>query len=289
MLLVTTTRALRDALAPWRAAGDSIVLVPTMGHLHDGHMRLVERARLAGRRVVATVFVNPLQFGAGEDFAKYRRTLDDDTVRLRAAGADLLFAPADNEIYPRGHDRITQVEVPGLSAILCGEFRPGHFRGVATVVAKLFNLVQPESAVFGEKDYQQLVVIRRLVEDLNFPVRILAVPTVRDADGLALSSRNSYLSSEERRHAPLLYRTLIGTRDALISGHNDFPALEQAARNRLEQGGFRPDYVAIRRADDLQLPGADDKELTVLGAAWLGATRLIDNVMVNRAGDLARK
>lgn len=280
MHIVTTNAELRAVIASWRAQRRRIALAPTMGHLHDGHVSLVQRARQHGDQVVVSIFVNPMQFGAAEDFATYRRTLDADAARLRAAGVDLLFAPADREIYPRGHDGVTAVEVPGLSNILCGAFRPGHFRGVATVVVKLFNLVQPDVAVFGEKDYQQLLVIRRMVADLDVPVRIVAAPTVRESDGLAMSSRNSYLSADERRRAPMLYTVLSRARDAILAGARDYAALETAARSDLEQAGFRPDYVAIRRADDLALPVPPDGNLAILAAAWLGKARLIDNVQL---------
>lgn len=280
MQTVTTQAALRELTARWRTQRQRIALVPTMGHLHDGHVSLIRQARAAAERVVASVFVNPLQFGAAEDFAGYQRTLEADADKLRAAGADLLFAPSDGDMYPRGHAGLTTLEVPVLSDTLCGEFRPGHFRGVATVVAKLFHLVQPDIAVFGEKDYQQLLVIRRLVADLDFPVEIRAAPTVREADGLAMSSRNSYLDAEQRRRAALVYQTLGETRDAIREGRRDYAALEAQARLRLERGGFRTDYVAIRRAADLQPAGAGDRNLAILAAAWLGKARLIDNLQL---------
>lgn len=274
--------ALEAALAPWRAAGDTIVLVPTMGNLHEGHLSLVDRARTLGDRVVVTLFVNPMQFGPGEDFERYPRTFEDDRRLLEVRGADLLFAPETAELYPRGHGDATAVEVPGLSGILCGAFRPGHFRGVATVVAKLYNLVRPQVAVFGEKDYQQLVILRRMTEDLNFPVRVVGAPTVREPDGLAMSSRNRYLTPEERARAPVLYRTLQATVERVRSGVRDLAAVESEAMAALEAAGFRPEYVSVRRAGDLAPPGPDDRALVVLAAAHLGAARLIDNIPFER-------
>ncbi len=280
MQTVTTSAALRETVADWRTPPQRIALVPTMGNLHDGHLSLIRCARQAGDRVVASIFVNPLQFSAAEDFEGYRRTLDMDAGKLREAGVDLLFAPVDAEIYPHGHRNVTAVEVPVLSTMLCGEFRPGHFRGVATVVAKLFNLVQPDVAVFGEKDYQQLLVIRRMVTDLDFPVRIIAAPTVRETDGLAMSSRNGYLAAGERQRAAVLYETLSAIRDAIMGGLRDYGALEAEGRLRLERAGFRPDYVAVRRSADLLPAGASDRNLAILGAAWLGRARLIDNLQL---------
>ncbi|BCX82448.1 pantoate--beta-alanine ligase [Methylomarinovum caldicuralii] len=270
---------LRACLEEWRRAGQRIVLVPTMGNLHEGHLQLVDTARRCSDRVVVSIFVNPLQFGPGEDYDRYPRTLEADCAKLETRGADLVFAPPVAEIYPRPLAESTFVEVPGITEILCGASRPGHFRGVATVVAKLFNIVQPDVAVFGEKDYQQLQVIRRLVADLNFPVEIVGVPIVREADGLALSSRNGYLTPEERARAPLLYRSLCQARDAIAAGERDFAALCRRQRESLEEAGFRPDYFEIRRPD-LGEAGPDDRPLMILAAAWLGRTRLIDNLQV---------
>ncbi|HHQ42569.1 MAG TPA: pantoate--beta-alanine ligase [Chromatiales bacterium] len=275
--------ALEAALAPWRAAGDRIVLVPTMGNLHEGHLSLVDRARRLGDRVVVTLFVNPMQFGPGEDFERYPRTFEEDRRLLEARGADLLFAPETAELYPRGHGRTTAVEVPELSSILCGAFRPGHFRGVATVVAKLYNLVRPQVAVFGEKDYQQLVILRRMTEDLNFPVEVVGAPTVREPDGLAMSSRNRYLTAEERARAPLLYRTLRRVVERVREGARDLAAVEAEAMAALAAAGFRPEYVSVRRAGDLAPPAPGDRSLVVLAAAHLGSARLIDNIPFERA------
>ncbi|BCX89277.1 pantoate--beta-alanine ligase [Methylomarinovum tepidoasis] len=268
---------LRACLEGWRRAGQRIALAPTMGNLHEGHLQLVDAARRCGDRVVVSIFVNPLQFGPGEDYDRYPRTLEADCAKLETRGADLVFAPSVAEIYPRSTAESTFVEVLGITEILCGASRPGHFRGVATVVAKLFNIVQPDVAVFGEKDYQQLQVIRRLVADLDFPVEIVGVPIVREADGLALSSRNGYLTPAERARAPLLYRSLCQARDAIAAGERDFTALCRRQLEYLQKAGFRPDYFEIRRPD-LGEAGPDDRPLVILAAAWLGRTRLIDNL-----------
>ncbi|RMG30480.1 MAG: pantoate--beta-alanine ligase [Gammaproteobacteria bacterium] len=282
METVAGIEALRGRVAAWRAGGERIGFVPTMGNLHAGHLSLVDRARARADRVVVSVFVNPLQFGPGEDYETYPRTLEQDRAVLAEHRVDLLFAPPVEAMFPRGREETTFVEVPGLGAQLCGAFRPGFFRGVATVVARLFNLVQPDLAVFGEKDYQQLVLVRRMVQDLAFPVEILGAPTVREPDGLAMSSRNAYLTPEERRQAPLLYRTLCDLARELETGRSDYASLERAAMSRLEAGGFRPEYVAIRRAEDLAAPGPETGSLRVLAAAWLGRARLIDNLPVER-------
>lgn len=271
---------LRAQVADWRRAGERVALVPTMGNLHAGHLRLVERARELGSRTVATIFVNPLQFGPTEDYAGYPRTLDDDRRQLENIGLDLLFAPTVAALYPRSLEDMTQVIVPGLSQILCGASRPIHFRGVATVVTKLFNLMQPDVAVFGEKDWQQLVIIRRMAADLDLSVEIVGVPTVREIDGLAMSSRNRYLTPEERGNAPVLYATLTACAERLRAGERDCAVLAAEALERLTAVGFRPDYFEIRRADDLQPPAAEDRELRILAAAWLGRARLIDNLPV---------
>ena len=270
-----------DALRQRLAAADRVVLVPTMGNLHAGHLDLVRLAREHGTTVITSIFVNPLQFGPQEDFQAYPRTLEADCAQLQAAGCDVVFAPSVAEMYlvPQ------QMEIvqPPLANDLCGAFRPGHFQGVATVVAKLFNIVQPSVAVFGKKDYQQLLVIRALVQQLNYPLRIVAGETLRAADGLALSSRNEYLSEIERQQAPRLYGTLHSVVTQLQQGHRDYSALEQGARNALEALGWRVDYVAIRDASTLQAPVAATQDLVVLGAAWLGKTRLIDNIEVSAA------
>lgn len=251
-----------------------------MGNLHRGHLALVARARELAERVVVSIFVNPLQFGQGEDLEAYPRTPEQDAAKLREAGVELLFLPDEREVYPRGREGVTYVEVPGLSALLCGASRPGHFRGVATVVCKLFNIVQPDLACFGLKDYQQLAVLRRMVEDLNLPIEMVGVPTVREADGLAMSSRNGYLTPQERQVAPALYRTLQELGKRLEGGETDYAGLEQAGKTSLTQHGLQPDYLAIRRADDLGEPQGGEPGLVILAAAYLGRARLIDNLLI---------
>ncbi|MEW8507991.1 MAG: pantoate--beta-alanine ligase [Candidatus Thiodiazotropha sp.] len=269
---------LRRRISSWRRAGERIGFVPTMGNLHEGHMALVEAAKSRCDRCVVSIFVNPMQFGEGEDFASYPRTMDEDQDKLRAVATDLLFAPSAASVYPQGDQTQTRVEVPGLSDILCGASRPGHFVGVATIVCKLFNYVQPDLAVFGEKDYQQLMVIRRMVDELAIPVEILGLPTVREADGLAKSSRNGYLSPEQRQQAPKLYESLRNTAEALRSGERNYADLEAKGMEMLRSAGFQPDYYTIRRAQDLQPPTADEQNLVILAAAFMGTTRLIDNL-----------
>lgn len=270
--------ALRSQLQAWRQAGERIAFVPTMGNLHAGHLALVEQAKQHGQRLVVSIFVNPMQFGPNEDFERYPRTLAQDRDTLATAAVDVLFTPTLEEVYPAGPARTSRIEVPGLSESLEGERRPGHFAGVATVVAKLFNMVQPQAALFGEKDFQQLLVIRRMAADLCFPVEIIGVPTVREADGLALSSRNGYLSETERALAPGLYQTLRRAAERLRQGERDFEGLQRAGLKALNIAGFEAEYCAIRRIDDLHPPDAQTREVVILAAARLGATRLIDNV-----------
>lgn len=279
MLTVHSVAELRTQIAAWKRAGERIGLVPTMGNLHAGHLELIARARQAASRVVASVFVNPLQFGPNEDFDRYPRTLPDDSAKLSAAGCDLLFAPSVAQMYPRGREGLSGLRVPALSEILEGRFRPGFFDGVATVVNILFNQVQPDLAVFGEKDWQQLQVIRRMVADLHLSVEIIGHPTARDADGLALSSRNQYLSPEERLLAPLLHRVLLEIDAALRAGRRDFQALQQLATQRLSAGGFEPQYLEIR-APDLSAPSSEAQQWVALSAAFLGRTRLIDSQII---------
>ncbi|GGX85383.1 pantothenate synthetase [Litchfieldella qijiaojingensis] len=271
---------LRQALDGPKRQGQCIALVPTMGNLHAGHLALVESARARADLVVATIFVNPLQFGPDEDLDNYPRTLAADQAGLQAAGCDLLFTPDTATLYPRGLDVQTHVRVSGVSEGLCGGSRPGHFDGVATIVTMLFNLVQPDVACFGEKDYQQLAVIRQLVADLHFPIEIVGVPIVRADDGLALSSRNGYLNAEERGKAPGLYRTLCEVRDALEDGHPPQQAID-AALTRLVERGFKPDYLEVRRAHDLAPLDESSREAVILVAAHLGPARLIDNLSVS--------
>lgn len=280
MITLQKIDQLRHQVACWRREGQRLALVPTMGNLHVGHLKLVERARQLADRVMVSIFVNPLQFGQGEDFDSYPRTLEEDSRKLEEYATDVLFAPTVTEVYRRPQAEQTIVEVPGLSTILCGQSRPGHFAGVATVVCKLFNMAQPDVAVFGEKDFQQLMVIRRMVEDLQIPVEIVGVATVREADGLAMSSRNGYLTPDQRSKAPVVYRTLMQTAAALQAGERDFKSLEKSACSLLESAGLQPDYFQIRRARDLQSPDAEEKELVLLVAAYLGGARLIDNKTV---------
>lgn len=278
MQTVTDAAAIRAAIRGWRAAGQNVGLVPTMGNLHAGHHSLLKLARARADRVVASVFVNPTQFGPGEDFERYPRTLAQDQAGLAEAGCDILFAPEVATMYPFGPAASVSIHVPVVTDTLEGACRPGHFDGVATVVAKLFNLVQPDIAVFGQKDFQQLKVIERMVADLSLSVKVMSAPTLRDDDGLAMSSRNQYLSPQERARAPQIHATLVQMRELFRQGHA-WQALEQAAKARLERAGFVPDYVAIRRAEDLAEPGPDEREgLVALVAARLGATRLIDNL-----------
>lgn len=282
MQKMTTVAEVRYRVGAWRRAGERVALVPTMGNLHQGHLALVRRAVSDGARVVVSVFVNPTQFGPTEDFDAYPRTLEADVEKLTSVGADVLFAPPEDEIYPTGREGGTYVEVPGISDVLCGAVRPGHFRGVATVVTKLFGIVQPDLAVFGEKDYQQLVVIRRLVHELRMPVEIVGVPTERERDGLAMSSRNGYLSARERGRAPRLYQVLQAAAEGLREGRADFATLEHEGLARLADAGFAPEYLAVRRVEDLAVPRHDERQLVVLAAARLGSTRLIDNLRVER-------
>lgn len=274
-------QALREQLKALRRAGQTIGLVPTMGNLHAGHIELLHQARRHADVVVATIFVNPLQFGPNEDLDSYPRTLEADQNKLAAAGCDFLFAPSEAEMYPNGRDAQTVVEVQDLSGMHCGSTRPGHFRGVTTVVSKLFGIVQPDSAFFGCKDYQQLLIIRRMVADLCMPIDIHGVPIVRDGHQLALSSRNGYLSPSERKVAPTLNRVLRDTAQAIQNGRRDYDQLTSQALAELENAGFRGDFMRIVRRSDLQPAGDSDQQLVILSAAYLGAARLIDNLEVD--------
>lgn len=278
MNTVKTVRELRAAVAQARAEGKQIGFVPTMGNLHAGHAALVEKAAQRADFVVASIFVNPLQFGPNEDLDSYPRTLAADQEKLFEAGCNLLFTPDVEEMYPHGMAGQTRVSVAGVSEGLCGASRPGHFEGVATVVTKLFNLVQPDLAIFGQKDFQQLAVIRTLVRDLNMPIQIIGEPTVRAEDGLALSSRNGYLNAEQRAAAPVLYRSLTQIAEAIRQGQRDYPALIAAAQAQQLAAGFRPDYLEVRESNSLRPATADDRQLVILVAAFIGSTRLIDNL-----------
>ena len=274
---------LRALVAAWRRNGERIAFVPTMGNLHAGHGSLVGRASQLADRVIVSIFVNPLQFGPNEDFAAYPRTPQEDRRVLESLEVDLLFAPEVADIYPRGQESTARVHLPVIEDILCGAFRPGHFMGVATVVTKLLNIVQPDVAVFGEKDYQQLLIIRRATLDLCMPVEIVGVPTTREPDGLAMSSRNRYLSAEERAVAPAIYAELERARVALESGSNDFAGIARQGAEALRRAGFRPDYFEIRDAATLEEAGEQSGELVVLTAARIGRARLIDNVRARRS------
>ncbi|WP_193165699.1 pantoate--beta-alanine ligase [Microbulbifer hainanensis] len=269
---------LREALAEARRDGKTVGFVPTMGNLHDAHIELVKIAQQHCDLVVVSIFVNRLQFGLNEDWDKYPRTLERDMVRLREASCDFLFNPDESEIYPNGMDQQTRVVCPAMTDVLCGASRPGHFEGVTTVVAKLFNIVQPTKAVFGIKDFQQLAVIRRMVEDLCIPVEVVAAPVHREADGLAMSSRNSYITEDERPRVAVLNQSLNWVKAEIEGGRRDFAELEKQAGRRIEESGFRLDYFSIRNSRDLQPAADDDDQITVLGAMYTSAARLIDNV-----------
>ncbi|CAK0756801.1 Pantothenate synthetase [Gammaproteobacteria bacterium] len=278
-LVIDNLPFLRKVIDSWK--GLRIGLVPTMGNLHEGHLQLIRKAKAESDRLVVSLFVNPLQFGPSEDYAAYPRTFEEDYQKLLEEGTDLLFAPSVDKLYPLGQINITQVSVPGLSDILCGERRPGHFTGVATIVTILFHLIQPKVAFFGEKDFQQLTILRRLIRDLHFPIEIVACPTVRELDGLAMSSRNRYLSPEERARAPMLYLTLCKIRLLWSEGQDQLELLEEFGQKNLLECSFKPEYCAIRTAEDLSFP-KKGHPLVVLAAAKLGRTRLIDNLLLPR-------
>jgi len=283
MIIAESLADLRSALSGWRKAGQTIAFVPTMGNLHSGHMALVERAQQHADRVVVSIYVNPLQFGAGEDFEAYPRTLDPDRAKLAAIATDLLVLPRTADIYPAGCEHHTTVEVPRISEELCGRFRPGHFRGVATIVCKLLNRVQPDLLILGEKDYQQLVIIRRMVADLDLPVTVIGGTTVREPSGLAMSSRNAYLSPQQREQAAELSCCLARAASAIEKTRGLLPQIEADCAAQLTRSGFRVDYVSVRRAADLAMPSETDRSLVILAAAWGGRTRLIDNLLLERA------
>jgi pantoate--beta-alanine ligase len=280
MRIVSTVYELREAVKTWRSAAASIAFVPTMGNLHAGHLQLVNTAKKKADRVVVSIFVNPTQFGAGEDFETYPRTEQEDQRKLQSEGADLLFLPSVAEIYTP--DARTAVTVTGLSDLYCGASRPGHFSGVTTVVCKLFNMVQPDIALFGLKDFQQLTVIKTMVRHLNIPVEIAGVETVRELSGLAMSSRNGYLTDAEKQVAPKLYHSLCTARDAILTGNLAYADLEQQALQFLQQAGFQPDYFSVCRSSDLKKADTNDVNLVILVAAKLGKTRLIDNIYFSR-------
>ncbi|MDF7661248.1 pantoate--beta-alanine ligase [Erwiniaceae bacterium L1_54_6] len=281
MLIIETLPMLRHEIRRWRQTGKRIALVPTMGNLHDGHMTLVDEARARADIVVTSIFVNPMQFDRPDDLARYPRTLQDDCEKLNRHGVDLVFAPAPADVYPKGLDTQTFVEVPGLSSLLEGAARPGHFRGVSTIVSKLFNLVQPDIACFGEKDFQQLAIIRKMVADMGFDIEIVGVPTVRAKDGLALSSRNGYLTADERKLAPGLSQVMNSMAERLSNGERHVEEIIENAEQALTEKGFRPDGLAICDAETLQALTVDSNRAVILMAAWLGNARLIDNQQVD--------
>ncbi|MGM1073628.1 pantoate--beta-alanine ligase [Escherichia coli] len=283
MLIIETLPLLRQQIRRLRMEGKRVVLVPTMGNLHDGHMKLVDEAKARADVVVVSIFVNPMQFDRPEDLARYPRTLQEDCEKLNKRKVDLVFAPSVKEIYPNGTETHTYVDVPGLSTMLEGASRPGHFRGVSTIVSKLFNLVQPDIACFGEKDFQQLALIRKMVADMGFDIEIVGVPIMRAKDGLALSSRNGYLTAEQRKIAPGLYKVLSSIADKLQVGERDLDEIITIAGQELNEKGFRADDIQIRDADTLLEVSETSKRAVILVAAWLGDARLIDNKMVELA------
>ena len=283
MLIIESVLLLRQHIRRLRQEGKRIALVPTMGNLHDGHMKLVDEAKARADVVVVSIFVNPMQFDRPEDLARYPRTLQEDCEKLNKRKVDLVFAPSVKEIYPNGTETHTYVDVPGLSTMLEGASRPGHFRGVSTIVSKLFNLVQPDIACFGEKDFQQLALIRKMVADMGFDIEIVGVPIMRAKDGLALSSRNGYLTAEQRKIAPGLYKVLSSIADKLQAGERDLDEIIAIAGQELNEKGFRSDDIQIRDADTLLEVSENSKRAVILVAAWLGDARLIDNKLVELA------
>lgn len=283
MLIIETLPLLRQQIRRWRQEGKRIALVPTMGNLHDGHMTLVEEAKAVADVVVVSIFVNPMQFDRPDDLARYPRTLQEDCEKLNRRKVDMVFAPAPVDVYPQGLDTQTFVDVPGISTMLEGASRPGHFRGVSTIVSKLFNLVQPDVACFGQKDYQQLALIRKMGADMGYDIEIIGVPTVRAKDGLALSSRNSYLTADQRKIAPGLSKVMNGLAEKLRGGDRDTEEMLILAATELNEKGFRSDDLQIRDADTLLELSAESKRAVILMAAWLGQARLIDNITVDLA------
>jgi len=281
MQTVKTKQKVQNTVKAWKQDGKTVALVATMGNLHEGHLKLVDYALQHADKVVVSIFVNPTQFGKNEDIDNYPRTLEHDSAQLAERKADLLFAPEVSEIYVANTGLETQVIVPELSDVLCGEFRPGHFVGVTTVVAKLFNIVLPDVAIFGKKDFQQLFLINKMVADLDFPVKVMGVETMREDDGLAMSSRNTYLTEEQRKLAPILYQTLTSVSKNLLDTKVNLREQEQYAAKILEKSGLLAEYVSIRRVTDLQPAGSDDRELVILAAVKCGKARLIDNITLN--------
>ena len=282
MQVVDSIASLRELITQWKRSGQTVGFVPTMGNLHDGHLKLVKRAKAHNDKVIVSIFVNPMQFGANEDLDAYPRTIEEDKAKLIADGADAVFLPSVSDMYPAGLDVQTYVEVPGISDVLCGASRPGHFRGVATVVSKLFNMVQPDDAFFGEKDYQQLQVIRTMVRDLSMAVTVHGVPTEREESGLAMSSRNGYLTAEEKATASLIYKAMQQMKTAIDEGNTDFLAIENTAVSELEQHGFKNDYVKVVNAQTFMPAMPNDAHIVIVVALFMGKTRLIDNLQIHR-------
>jgi len=280
VLIIETLPLLRQHIRRLRQEGKRIALVPTMGNLHDGHMKLVEEAKLRADVVVVSIFVNPMQFDRQDDLVRYPRTLQEDCEKLNKRKVDFVFAPAPADIYPQGTEGQTYVDVPGISTMLEGASRPGHFRGVSTIVSKLFNLVQPDIACFGEKDYQQLQLIRKMVADMGYDIEIVGVPTVRAKDGLALSSRNGYLTADQRKIAPGMSKVMNAIADKLQAGERDIEELVALAEQQVNEAGFRADDIQIRDADTLLEVTESSERAVILMAAWLGQARLIDNKVV---------
>ncbi|EMX0099343.1 pantoate--beta-alanine ligase [Salmonella enterica] len=283
MLIIETLPLLRQHIRRLRQEGKRVALVPTMGNLHDGHMKLVDEAKARADVVIVSIFVNPMQFDRPDDLVRYPRTLQEDCEKLNKRKVDYVFAPAVEEIYPQGLEGQTYVDVPGLSTMLEGASRPGHFRGVSTIVSKLFNLIQPDIACFGEKDFQQLALIRKMVADMSYDIEIVGVPIIRAKDGLALSSRNAYLTAEQRKIAPGLYNVMNSIAEKLIAGNRELQEIIAIAEQELNEKGFRADDIQIRDADTLQELTETSKRAVILAAAWLGQTRLIDNQSVTLA------
>ncbi|MEC8373265.1 MAG: pantoate--beta-alanine ligase [Pseudomonadota bacterium] len=281
MKVIDSTAALRELIGDWKRSGLSVGFVPTMGNLHDGHLKLVKRAKAHNDKVIVSIFVNPMQFGKNEDLDAYPRTIEQDKAKLIAEGTDAVFLPSVADMYPAGLDAQTFVEVPGISDVLCGASRPGHFRGVATVVSKLFNMVQPDDAFFGEKDFQQLAVIRTMARDLSMAVTIHGIPTEREASGLAMSSRNGYLSEEEKATASEIYQAMQRMKLAIEKGNKNFDELEASTVADLEEKGFRNDYVKVVNASTFMPASATDTHLVIVVALFMGKTRLIDNIQVH--------
>ncbi len=284
MRTICKVEEVRRRVSQWQRAGERVALVPTMGNLHQGHMSLVDLARGQADRVVVSLFVNPSQFGPKEDFTAYPRTLDEDRERLRGATTDLLFVPDEQEMYPFGVESMTKVSVPGLSEILCGASRPGHFDGVTAVVCRLINIVQPQLAVFGQKDYQQLKIIQRMIADLHLATDIVSGPTQREDDGLAMSSRNQYLNETQRASAAQIYASLKACAARIVAGEREYSILEEAGCAQLRAADLTPDYFAVRVADDLSLPGPNTGDFVILAAAQCGPARLIDNLTIVNLG-----